>query len=83
MLGSLCPCPLHDGIFSVGPPMKDLSKATIDLAAARHLADGFNFRAFTPHKIAHELIRWDQEFKDADYTALVTALTLWQSNLHN
>jgi hypothetical protein len=60
--------------------MKDLTKETMDLAAARHLADGFNFRAYTPHKIAHELMRWDHEFKDADYTQLVAAVTLWQSS---
>ncbi|MBR0719623.1 hypothetical protein [Bradyrhizobium liaoningense] len=69
--------------------MKDLTKETMDFAAARHLADGFNFRAYTPHKIAHdytphkiahELLRWDQAFKDADYTELVAAVTLWQSS---
>jgi hypothetical protein len=58
--------------------MKIPSK-TMDFAAARHLADGFNFRAYTAHKIAHELLRWDQEFKDADYTELVAAVALWQS----
>lgn len=60
--------------------MKDLTKETMDFAAARHLADGFNFRAYTPHKIAHELLRWDKEFKDADYTELVAAVKLWQSS---
>lgn len=58
--------------------MKIPSK-TMDFAAARHLADGFNFRAYTAHKVAHELLRWDQEFKDADYTELVAAVALWQS----
>ncbi|WFU42608.1 hypothetical protein QA640_09160 [Bradyrhizobium sp. CB82] len=43
----------------------------MDFAAARHLADGFNFRAYTPHKTVHALLRWDREFKDADYTELV------------
>lgn len=52
----------------------------MDFAAARHLAHGFNFRAYTPHKIAHELLRWDQAFKDVDYTELVAAVTLWQSS---
>ncbi|MCJ9730548.1 MULTISPECIES: hypothetical protein [unclassified Bradyrhizobium] len=52
----------------------------MDVAAARHLAGGFNFRAYTPHKIAHELMRWDQVFKDADYTQLVAAVTKWQSS---
>ncbi|WP_249140296.1 MULTISPECIES: hypothetical protein [Bradyrhizobium] len=52
----------------------------MDFAAARHRANGFNFRAYTPHKIARELIRWDQVFKDADYTELVAAVTLWQSS---
>lgn len=60
--------------------MKDLTKETMDFAAARHLAHGFNFRAYTPHKIAHELLRWDQAFKDVDYTELVAAVTLWQSS---
>jgi hypothetical protein len=60
--------------------MKDLSKETIDHAAARHLADGFNFRAYTPHKIAHELMRWDDEFRTADYTQLVAAVKLWLSS---
>lgn len=60
--------------------MKDITSQTIDLAAVRHLADGFNFRAHTPHKIAHELMRWDEEFKQADYTELVTAITHWQSS---
>jgi hypothetical protein len=60
--------------------MTDITKETIDLAAARHLADGFNFRAYTPHKIAHELMRWDGEFKGAEYTELVAAVTLWQSS---
>ncbi|MCJ9702046.1 hypothetical protein MOV74_13190 [Bradyrhizobium sp. SHOUNA76] len=60
--------------------MKDLTKETMDVAAARHLAGGFNFRAYTPHKIAHELMRWDQVFKDADYTQLVAAVTKWQSS---
>jgi hypothetical protein len=60
--------------------MKDITKEIVDLAAARHLAEGFNFRAYTPHKIAHELMRWDEEFQDADYTQLVAAVTLWQSS---
>ncbi|SDI09528.1 hypothetical protein SAMN05216338_101758 [Bradyrhizobium sp. Rc2d] len=59
--------------------MKEITKETMDLAAARHLVDGFNFRAYTPHKIAHELMRWDEEFRDANYTQLVAAVTLWQS----
>ncbi|MGY8637050.1 hypothetical protein RAD15_31730 [Bradyrhizobium sp. 14AA] len=59
--------------------MKDVTTETMDLAAARHLAVGFSLRAYTPHKIAHELLRWDQEFKDVDYTELVAAVTLWQS----
>ena len=59
--------------------MKDLTKETMDVAAARHLAGGFNFRAYTPHKIAHELMCWDQMFEDADYTQLVVAVTNWQS----
>jgi hypothetical protein len=53
--------------------MKEITREAMDLAAARHLGDGFNFRAYTPHKIAHELLRWDEEFKDADYTQLVAA----------
>jgi hypothetical protein len=60
--------------------MKNITKETMDLAAARRFADGFNFRAYTVHKIAHDLMRWDQEFKDADYTQLVAAVTLWQSS---
>jgi len=60
--------------------MKKLTKEMMDVAAARHLAGGFNFRSYTPHKIAHELMRWDQVFKDADYTQLVAALTNWQSS---
>jgi hypothetical protein len=59
--------------------MMNLSMETIDHAAARHLADGFDFRAYTPHKIAHELMRWDDEFRTADYAQLVTAVQLWQS----
>lgn len=59
--------------------MRDLSMETIDHAATRHLADGFDFRAYTPHKIAHELMRWDDEFRTADYAQLVTAVQLWQS----
>ncbi|MFK4490275.1 MULTISPECIES: hypothetical protein [Bradyrhizobium] len=51
----------------------------MDVAAARHLAGGFDFRAYTPHKIAHELMCWDQMFEDADYTQLVVAVTNWQS----
>ncbi|WFU45851.1 hypothetical protein QA640_44360 (plasmid) [Bradyrhizobium sp. CB82] len=59
--------------------MKAITKETMDLAAARHLVDGFIFRAYTPHKIAHELMRWDEEFRDANYNQLVAAVTLWQS----
>lgn len=58
--------------------MKNLGQETIDLAAARHLAQGFNFRAYTPHKIAHDLLRWDSEFNEVDYNTLVAAVTLWQ-----
>lgn len=32
---------------------------------------GFNFQVYTPCKIPYELMRWDEEFKDADYTQLV------------
>jgi hypothetical protein len=60
--------------------MKEITKETVDLAAARYLAGGFNFRAYTPHKIAHELMRWDEEFQDADYTQLVAAVRFWQNN---
>lgn len=59
--------------------MKDITEEAMDLAAARHFVAGFNFRAYTPHKVAHELMRWDEEFRDANYTALVAAVTLWQS----
>jgi len=51
----------------------------MDVAAARQLAGGFDLRAYTPHKIAHELMCWDQMFEDADYTQLVVAVTNWQS----
>jgi hypothetical protein len=60
--------------------MKDITREAMDLAAARHLGAGFNFRAYTPHKIARELLRWDKEFKDVDYTQLVAAVREWQSS---
>ena len=60
--------------------MKHLTSETMDMAVARHLKQGFNFAAYTPHKIAHDLLRWDGEFKHADYAELVAAVTLWQSS---
>ena len=59
---------------------KGITKETMDLVAVRHLMAGFNFRAHTPHGIAHELMRWDEEFRDANCTQLVEAVTLWQSS---
>lgn len=46
----------------------------MDAAAARHLADGFDFRTYTPHKVAHDLTRWDEVFRCADYAQLVFLL---------
>lgn len=60
--------------------MNNITSEVVDLAAARHLAGGFDFRSYTPHKIAHQLMRWDEEFKRADYAQLVTAVRLWQSS---
>ncbi|WP_271543781.1 hypothetical protein [Bradyrhizobium sp. CCBAU 45321] len=67
--------------FAEGRRMTDVTKEALDGAAARHLSAGFNFRAYTPDKIAYDLIRWDEEFRHANYSQLVVAVTLWQSSL--
>lgn len=77
----------HDQVSSAGLSaglqkrrrMTEITKEAMEGAAARHLSAGFNFRAYTPHKIAYDLIRWDEEFRHANYTRLVVAVTLWQS----
>lgn len=77
----------HDQVSSAGLSaglqkrrrMTEITKEAMGGAAARHLSAGFNFRAYTPHKIAYDLIRWDEEFRHANYTRLVVAVTLWQS----
>ncbi|WP_245502222.1 hypothetical protein [Bradyrhizobium betae] len=66
--------------FAEGRRMTDITKEALDGAAARHLSAGFNFRAYTPDKIAYDLIRWDEEFRRANYSQLVVAVTLWQSS---
>ncbi|MEY9123284.1 hypothetical protein LPJ38_16275 [Bradyrhizobium daqingense] len=66
--------------FAEGRRMTDVTKEALDGAAARHLSAGFNFRAYTPHKVAYDLIRWDEEFRHANYSQFVVAVTLWQSS---
>lgn len=52
--------------------------AMLDDINARHLEYGFDMRSYTAHKVARELMLWDEAFKSADYTQLVAAITEWQ-----
>jgi hypothetical protein len=54
------------------------TKAMLDDADDRHRGQGINLRLYTAHKTAHDLMRWDETFKDVDYTQLVQAIMEWQ-----
>ncbi|EJN15719.1 hypothetical protein PMI42_00737 [Bradyrhizobium sp. YR681] len=47
-------------------------------AAARALANGHDLKTWTPHRIAHDLMRYDADFEGCDYTLLVSAAQLWK-----
>lgn len=55
-----------------------ITVAMIDLAATRYRDAGFDFNQYTAHKIAHQLLNHDEQFKGADYTRLVSVITHWQ-----
>jgi hypothetical protein len=55
-----------------------ITKDMIDSAAARYAEQGFDFKQYTEHRIAHYLMSWDEAFKAADYTTLVSLVSNWK-----
>jgi hypothetical protein len=58
--------------------IKNATVAMVADAAARALENGHDLRDYTPHKAAYDLMSYDFDFVDADYTSLVAAVREWQ-----